>query len=170
MGDNFISYMYEVLGMRLTIALVVLFLLIALLVFISIVQKIFKGKGSQKQSTKSKIKKINLDTSSSKSPKHELILLDKKVKDYFKTKLNSESELTYSEIIKKLKEKNKPMPIGFCKEMNYHLYSEKTTSKQEVTEMKRKFLNIINPKKQIKKRTTKKQTKSSAKKKKVLKK
>ena len=83
MGDNFLTYMYEVLGMRLTIALVVLFLLIALLVFISIVQKIFKGKGGQKENVREKTQKINLNTSSAKSPRHELILLDKKVRNQF---------------------------------------------------------------------------------------
>jgi len=164
MGDNFLTYMYEVLGMRLTIALIVLLFLIFLLALFSIIQAIFRKKGGSKENTKKGTQKISLNTSSAKSPRHELILLDKKVKSFFKTKLNSESELTYSEIIKKLKEKNKPLPISFCKEMNYHLYSEKTTSKQEVADMKRKFLDVTQSKKEktkIKKIKKKQQDKKS---------
>jgi len=147
MGDNFIISIYESLGLKLTLALTILFTLIFLLVLISILKKFFRKDKGKKETVKKKVSKVNLNKVSAKSPRGELVLLDKKVRDFFKKKLESESEMTYSEIVRKLKEKNKPAPISFFKEMNYHLYSEKIISNQEVGDMKRKFLSIIEKKK-----------------------
>ncbi len=161
MGDNFIISMYNYLGIKLVIALLILFVLILFLIILDLISK--KKKTKNKEKTKDIPKKMKLKISS-KDPKHNLILLDKKIRDHFKSKLKSESEITYAEITRELKAKNKPVPASFFHKMNYHLYSQKQTTEKEVKNLKQEFLNIIQnkktkPIKQKPKKETKKKTK-----------
>ena len=146
---------YENLGIKLSIALAVLFIFILVLIFIFVTNKKFKKRGKRKAGMKNHLKKtknqkINMTT------QEQLIFLDKRVKSFFKTKANENKKLTYTEIIKELKQKNDTSPISFCKKMNYYLYSGKNITRKDVEDLEYHFEKITNkekPKKELNKKT-----------------
>ncbi len=150
--SNLFDSIYENLGIKLSIALAVLFIFILVLIFIFVTNKKFKKRkaGMKNHFKKMKNEKINMTT------QEQLIFLDKRVKSFFKTKANENKKLTYTEIIKELKQKNNTSPISFCKKMNYYLYSGKNITKKDVEDLEYHFEKITNkekPKKELNKKT-----------------
>jgi len=140
---------------KLSIALAILFILILVLVFIFISDKKFKKRTKRKAGTKNHLKKIK-NQKINMTVQEQLIFLDKRVKKFFKTKTNENKKLTYTEIIKELKQKNNRAPIPFCKKMNYYLYSGRNITKKDVKNLENHFEKITNkekPKKELNKKT-----------------
>ena len=151
--SNFFSSIYGNLGIKLSIALAVLFILVLVLIFIFISDKKFKKRTKRKTGTKNHLRKIK-DKKIKMSVQEQLIFLDKRVKEFFKT--NENKKLTYTEIIKELKQKNNIAPISFCKKMNYYLYSGKNITEKDVKNLEHQFEKITNkekPKKELNKKT-----------------
>ena len=150
--SNLFGSIYENLGIKLSIALAILFILILALIFTFVSNKKFKKRTKRKADTKNHLKKIK-NQKTNITVQEQLIFLDKKVKEFFKTKTNENKKLTYTEIIKELKQKNNMAPIPFCKKMNYYLYSGKNITKNDVKNLENHFKKITNkekPKKDIK--------------------
>jgi len=153
--SNLFGFIYENLGLKLSIALAILFILILALIFIFFSDKKFKKRIKRKAGTKNHLKKIK-NQKINITVQEQLIFLDKKVKEFFKTKTNENKKLTYTEIIKELKQKNDMAPIPFCKKMNYYLYSGKNITKKDVEYLENHFEKITNkekPKKELNKKT-----------------
>ena len=150
--SNLFGSIYENFGIKLSIALAILFILILALIFTFVLNKKFKKR---KTGTKNHLKKIK-NKKTNITVQEQLIFLDKRVKEFFKTKTNEHKKLTYTEIIKELKQKNNMAPIPFCKKMNYYLYSGKNITKKDVENLENHFEKITNkgkPKKELNKKT-----------------
>ena len=155
--SNLFGSIYKNLGIKLSIALAILFIFILVLIFIFITNKKFKKRGKRKAGIKNHLKKIK-EQKTNITVQEQLISLDKRVKEFFKTKANENKKLTYTEIIKELKQKNNTSPISFCKKMNYYLYSGKNITKRDVENLEYHFEKITNkekPKKELNRKTKK---------------
>ena len=153
--SNLFGSIYENLGIKLSIALAILFIFILVLIFIFVSDKKFKRRTKRKAGTKNHLKKIK-NQKTNITVQEQLIFLDKRVKEFFKTKTNKDKKLTYTEIIKELKQKKDTAPIPFCKKMNYYLYSGKNITKKDVENLENHFEKITNkekPKKELNKKT-----------------
>lgn len=141
--SNLFGSIYENLGIKLSIALAILFVFILVLIFIFVSGKKFKKRKADTKNHFKKMKneKINITV------QEQLRFLDKRVKEFFKIKTNENKKLTYTEIIKELKQKNNTTPIPFCKKMNYYLYSGRNITRKDVENLENHFEKITNKKK-----------------------
>ena len=145
-------------GIKIKIAIILFLLVLIILIIIAIVGVISLTKNrKRKEKNKKEPKKIE------KNPEKELLLFDKKIKDYFKGYLKLDSEVGYTKIAEKLREKNKHALANFCDRMNYSLYSEKKIDEEDIKALKKHFRNITHIKKTKKKKPIKKSIKKKKK-------
>jgi len=78
-----------------------------------------------------------------KTPKESLMMLNDIAKKFFKDYFNEKKEMTYLEIIEKLRGKKDQKTAGFCEKMDYLLYSRIEINKENALEMINEFDNIV---------------------------
>lgn len=131
----------------------VIMLVIILFIIIFVIFYIIKKIKQKKQRPKKTGPKITGDS------KENLLLFDKKIKNYFKRYLKLDSEIGYTKIAEKLREKNKYALANFCDRMNYALYSGKEIDEGDIKALNKHFHNITHIKKSKKKKTERKSKK-----------
>ncbi len=166
--NNFFSSIYGNLGIKLSLALAVLFALLLLFILLKLSSK-KKKKQMQRGEMKNYLKKIKIDKKK-RTPKEELLILDQKAKAFFQSKTHANEELSYTKVIERLKKQKQDHPsIIFCENMNYFLYSGKKSTKNDVKNLEMHFEKIKNKFGKMKLIETKEEIKSK-KDKKILKK
>lgn len=95
-------------------------ILILLLIFALTLRLLKKRK--QSSNLKSKVS-LNFKIKKTSNPKENLYSLNRLSREFFKQYLNLKSELTYLEIAKILRDKNKPHEAEYCEELESLLYS-----------------------------------------------
>ncbi len=141
--NNFFSSIYGNLGIKLSLALAVLFALLLLFILLKLSSK-KKKKQMQRGEMKNYLKKIKIDKKK-RTPKEELLILDQKAKAFFQSKTHANEELSYTKVIERLKKQKQDHPsIIFCENMNYFLYSGKKSTKNDVKNLEMHFEKIKN--------------------------
>jgi hypothetical protein len=114
-------------------------ILILLLIFALTLRLLKKRK--QASNLKSRAS-LNFKIKKTSNPKENLYSLNRLSREFFKHYLNLKSELTYLEIAKILRDKNKPHEAEYCEELESLLYSGREIKKEVVLKLIQQFIEM----------------------------
>lgn len=139
MGWNTILSFFGSSDIKIKIAIVLFLLMLIILVIAAVVWLIPLAKNKKR---KEKTESFQEPKEIEEKPEKELLLFDKKVKNYFKEYLKLDSEADYTKIAEKLRKKNKKGLADFCDRMNYLLYSGEKIEEKDIKALKKYFKNM----------------------------